>query len=88
MIPAFWLGVGAVVVYEFLPQIIKAVRPAAVQTMKAGMAAAEQFKGVAVETKESFGDMMAEAKYQYETEKGADGEGEGPRRRKTGKKGK
>ena len=69
--PAFWLGVGAVVVYEFFPQIVKAMRPVAIHTMKTGLAVADQLKVSASETRESFEDMMAEARSQYHTEKEA-----------------
>jgi hypothetical protein len=67
--PAFWLGVGAVVVYEFLPQITRALRPLIIQGAKAGMAVADQMKVSGAGAKESFGDMMAEARMQYEAEK-------------------
>jgi len=68
--PAFWLGVGAVVAYEFLPHIVKALRPVLIQTMKAGLAVSDQLKVSGVGIKETFEDMMAEARAQYEAEKG------------------
>jgi hypothetical protein len=58
-----------VVVYEFLPQITRALRPVIIQTFKAGMAVADQMKVSGADAKENFGDMMAEARMQYETEK-------------------
>lgn len=67
---AFWLGVGVVVAYEFLPQIVKTLRPVAIQAMKSGMAVADQLKVAGSESKESFADLMAEARSQYEAEKG------------------
>ncbi|MCC7201984.1 MAG: hypothetical protein IT393_04880 [Nitrospirae bacterium] len=67
---AFWLGVGVVVAYEFLPQIMKSLRPVAIQAMKTGLAVADQMKVAGAEGKESFADLMAEARSQYEAEKG------------------
>jgi hypothetical protein len=61
--------VGAVVVYEFLPQIAKALRPVIVQGMKAGMGMADQMKTSGSGVKETFEDMVAEARSEYETEK-------------------
>jgi hypothetical protein len=69
--PAFWFGVGAVVVYEFLPQIAKALRPVIVQGMKAGMGMADQMKTSGSGARETFQDMMAEARSEYEAEKTA-----------------
>ena len=69
--PAFWVGVGAVVAYEFFPQIIKALRPAVVQTIKTGLAVADQMKVSGGEAKETFGDLFAEAKSEYQAEKEA-----------------
>ena len=69
--PAFWFGVGAVVVYEFLPQIARALRPVIVQGMKAGMTMADQMKASGTGAKESFEDMMAEARAEYDAENGA-----------------
>ncbi len=67
---AFWFGVGVVVAYEFLPQIMKTLRPVAVQAMKSGLAMADQLKVAGAESKESFDDLMAEARAQYQAEKG------------------
>ncbi len=69
--PAFWFGMGAVVVYEFLPQIARALRPVIVQGMKAGMGMAEQMKASGSGVKDSFDDMFAEARSQYDAEKTA-----------------
>lgn len=83
----FWLGAGLVVVYEFLPQIIKTLRPVALQAAKAGLAAADKIKLSSVETKESWDDLMAEARAQYEEEKGLTVEKESrPRQKKAAKK--
>lgn len=68
--PVFWLGVGAVVAYEFLPQIMKTLRPVAIQAIKSGMAVADQLKVAGAESKESFDDFVAEARAQYDAEKG------------------
>ncbi len=68
--PAFWFGVGVVAAYEFLPQVMKTLRPVAIQVMKSGMAVADQLKVAGAESKESFDDLMAEARSQYEMEKG------------------
>jgi hypothetical protein len=67
--PAFWLGVGAVVAYEFLPQITRALRPVILQGFKAGMAVADQLKTSGAGAKETFEDLMAEARMQYDSEK-------------------
>jgi hypothetical protein len=61
--------VGAVGVYEFLPQIAKALRPVIVQGMKAGMGMADQMKTSGSGVKETFEDMVAEARSGYEAEK-------------------
>jgi hypothetical protein len=61
--------VGAVVVYEFLPQIARALRPVIVQGMKAGMGMADQMKTSGSGVKETFEDMVAEARSEYEAEK-------------------
>ncbi len=66
---AFWLGAGAVLIYEFFPVISKAVRPMALQVMKAGYDMAAQAKVMAVRAKESFEDLAAEAKAAAESER-------------------
>ena len=83
--PTFWLGVGAVVAYEFMPQIMKAMRPVAIQVIKTGMAVADQMKVAGGEGKESFEDIMAGARAQYEAEKG---QGEAPVAEKVRPRGK
>ena len=90
--PAFWVGVGAVVVYEFFPEIVKAVRPAVVQTIKTGLAVADQMKVSGGEAKETFGDLFAEAKAEYQAEKeasdGAARKGTSARRNGSSKRGR
>ncbi len=74
--PAFWLGAGVVVAYEFLPQLMKHLRPAVIQTMKIGLAATDQLKISVAGFKESLEDMLAEARTLYEAEKGTPASGE------------
>jgi hypothetical protein len=67
--PAFWFGVGAVVAYEFLPQITRALRPVIISTLTAGLAIADQMKVSGAGTKETFEDLVAEARMRHEAGK-------------------
>lgn len=66
----FLLGAGAVVVYRFLPAIIKAVRPLAVEAARMGYKIAEEGKVIVAQAKEAMEDVAAEAKAGAEKERG------------------
>ncbi len=58
---SFWVGAGAVLVYEFLPTIMKKARPAIVGLIKTGYQIADESKVLLEKGKETFEDLKAEA---------------------------